>query len=69
MYFGVFVGVMVIFKYAKLGQSEKTFLIVAVILLAIITGCYYAWKAGPKGNRTSSSAAKFRNIVPSHRGT
>src|SRR5258707_15156189 len=44
MYFGVFVGVMVIFKYAKLGQSEKTFLIIAVILLAIISSAYYAWK-------------------------
>ncbi len=45
MYFGVFVGVMVIFKYAKLDQSTKTFLIIALVLMAIITGGYYAWKA------------------------
>jgi len=44
-FFGVFVGVIVIFKYARLGQTEKTFLIIAVVLLAVIAGGYYAWKA------------------------
>src|SRR5437868_12847614 len=44
-FFGVFVGVFVIFKYAHLDQSEKIFLIIAVVLLALITGGYYAWKA------------------------
>jgi hypothetical protein len=43
--FAVFVGVLVIFKYTKLDQTEKTFLIVAIVLLAVITGGYYAWKA------------------------
>jgi hypothetical protein len=45
LYFAAFVGVVVIFKYAKLGQAEKTFLMVAIALLAIITGLYYGWKA------------------------
>ena len=43
-FFGAFVGVLVIFKYAHLGQSEKTFLVIALVLLAIITVGYYAWK-------------------------
>ena len=38
------VGILVIFKYAKLGTTEKTFLIIAIALLGVITGCYYAWK-------------------------
>src|SRR5262245_14028311 len=44
LYLGAFVSVLVIFKFAKLGQTEKTFLIIAVALLALITGGYYAWK-------------------------
>ena len=44
LYMGAFVGVLVIFKYAHLGQSEKTFLIIAAVVLAIITGIYFAWK-------------------------
>lgn len=42
--FSVVVGVMAIFKYAKLDQSEKLFLIIALVLLGIITAGYYAWK-------------------------
>src|SRR5215471_16956750 len=45
LYFAAFVGVLVIFKYAKLGKTEQTFLIVLIVLLAVITGIYYAWKA------------------------
>jgi hypothetical protein len=45
LYFSVVVGVMVIFKYAKIGQTEKTFLVVLLALLAVITGFYQAWKA------------------------
>ncbi len=45
MYFGVLVGVLIVFKYTKVGQGEKTFLLVAFALLAVITGGYYAWKA------------------------
>src|SRR5689334_622110 len=45
LYFAVFVGVMAIFKYTKLGQTEKTFLTVLIALLALITGAYYGWKA------------------------
>jgi IcmF-related N-terminal domain len=44
LYFSVFVGVLVIFKYAKLDQTTKTFLTVLIVLLAVITGIYYAWK-------------------------
>src|SRR6516225_5553103 len=39
------VGILVIFRYAHLDQSEKIFLIIAIVLLALITGGYYAWKA------------------------
>src|ERR1039457_2258986 len=42
--FSVVVGVMAIFKYAKLDQSEKLFLIIALVLLGIITAGYNAWK-------------------------
>src|SRR4051794_6607770 len=45
LYLTVFVGVMAIFKYAPLGQTEKTFLKVLIALLALITGAYYGWKA------------------------
>src|SRR4051794_31229613 len=45
VYLGAFVGVFCILKYSKLGQSEKTFLIVAIILLAIFAGGYFLWKA------------------------
>src|SRR5258708_5074193 len=69
-YLGVFVGVMVIFKYVKLGQGEKTFLIVAVIILAGITGAYYAWKAWMEkqqsqqfgGGSSQGSAATPRGV-------
>jgi hypothetical protein len=44
-YLGVVVAVMVIFRYAKLGSTEKTFLIVALVLVAVITAGYFAWKA------------------------
>jgi len=44
-FFAVFVGIFVIFKYAHLDQSEKTFLIIAIVLLALITAGYYGWKA------------------------
>ena len=44
LYFGAFVGVTAIFKYAKLSSSDKTFLTIALIILAIITAGYYAWK-------------------------
>src|ERR1041384_2441244 len=43
-YFGVLVGAMLVFKYVNLGQTEKTFLIVVLVLLAVITGAYFAWK-------------------------
>ncbi len=45
LYFSVFVGVLVIFKYANLDQTTKTFLTVLLVLLAVITGIYFAWKA------------------------
>src|SRR5689334_15164491 len=45
LYFAVFVGVLVIFKSAKLDQTTKTFLIVLLVLLAVIIGVYKAWKA------------------------
>jgi hypothetical protein len=45
LYFSVFVGVLVIFKYTNLGQTEKTFLVVLIALLALITSAYYGWKA------------------------
>src|SRR5258708_7448245 len=44
LYMGVTVGVMIAFRYAKLGQGEKTFLIVAAILVAIGAAVYYGWK-------------------------
>jgi hypothetical protein len=44
-FFAVFVGIFVIFKYAHLDQTEKTFLIIAIVLLALITAGYYGWKA------------------------
>jgi len=44
-YFGVFVGVLIIFKYAHLDESTRTFLIIALVLLGIITAAYYGWKA------------------------
>ena len=55
--FGAFVGVVVIFKYAKLDQSEKTFLIIAIVLLGLITAVYYAWKAWTLGTSCSPQAA------------
>src|SRR6266481_4657134 len=45
LYLSVFVGVMAIFKYANLDQTTKTFLTVLLVLLAVITGIYFAWKA------------------------
>ena len=44
-FLAVFVGVFVIFKTNILDESTKTFLIIALVLLAVITGGYYAWKA------------------------
>ena len=44
MYFGVFVGVIVIFK-SNLDPSVRTFLIIAIIMLAIVTALYFGWKA------------------------
>src|ERR1043165_1725451 len=44
-FLGAFMGVFIVFKYAKLGQTEKTFLIIALVLLGLITAGYYAWKA------------------------
>jgi hypothetical protein len=44
-FFGVFVGIFVVFKYARLDQSEKIFLIISLVLLGLITGGYYLWKA------------------------
>src|ERR1700730_18657522 len=44
-YFGVFVGVLIIFKYAHLDESTRTVLIIALVLLGIITAAYYGWKA------------------------
>src|SRR5436190_10445175 len=44
LYFSVFVFTIAIFKTTNLGQSEKTFLIIALVLLGIITLGYYAWK-------------------------
>lgn len=44
MYFSVFVAVVVIFKYAKIGEGEKIFLIVLIVLLALIATGYYLWK-------------------------
>jgi len=45
LYFSVFVGVMVIFRYAGLGQTQRTFLTVLIGLLALLTGAYFAWKS------------------------
>jgi hypothetical protein len=45
LYFAVVVGVFVILKSNKLDQTTKTFLIVLLVLLAVITGIYFAWKA------------------------
>jgi hypothetical protein len=45
LYLTVFVGVLLIFQYAKIGQTGKTFLIVLVVLLGVIMGIYHAWKA------------------------
>ena len=44
-FFTVFVGVFVILKSNKLDESTKTFLIIALVLLAVITGGYFVWKA------------------------
>jgi hypothetical protein len=44
-FFAAFVGIFCIFKYARLDQSEKTFLIIALVLLGLITAGYYGWKA------------------------
>jgi len=44
-YFGVVIGTMLVFRYANLGQGEKTFLVVALVILGVVTGGYYAWKA------------------------
>jgi hypothetical protein len=45
LYLTVFVGIVAIFRYAPLGKTEQTFLIVLIVLLAGITGIYYAWKS------------------------
>src|ERR1051326_7697130 len=45
LWFGAAVGIFVILKSNQLDQSTKTFLIIAIILLAVITGGYFAWKA------------------------
>jgi type VI protein secretion system component VasK len=45
MYLGIAVGVLGVFKTFKLGQTEKTFLIIAAILLVVISAAYYGWKA------------------------
>jgi hypothetical protein len=44
LYFSVFVGVYCIFKFGPQDPSTKTFLIIALIVLAIITGVYFGWK-------------------------
>src|SRR5438552_3684200 len=48
LYMTVAVGVMVIFRSNKLDSSTKTFLLIALVVLAIITGIYYAWQAWNK---------------------
>lgn len=45
LYLTVAVGVFAIFKYANLDSGTKTFIIIALILLAIVTTGYYGWKA------------------------
>jgi hypothetical protein len=45
LYFTVFVMTVGIFRYAKLSDSDKTFLIVALVILGVITGGYFIWKA------------------------
>src|SRR6266850_7783343 len=44
MYFGCVVGILVIWKTIK-DPSTKIFLIIAIVILAVICGIYYGWKA------------------------
>src|SRR5438067_4675437 len=44
LYFGIVVAVFVIWRTIK-DPSTKIFLIIAVIILAVICGVYYGWKA------------------------
>src|SRR5579859_434421 len=43
--FGGVFGFCLIFVYAHLDKSQKIFLTVAIVLMAIVTGAYYAWKS------------------------
>src|SRR5579871_2816754 len=45
LYLTVTVGVYAAFKYANLDAGTKTFLIIVLVLLALVTGAYYGWKA------------------------
>jgi hypothetical protein len=61
-YLGVAVGVLVIFKYTRLGQSEKIFLIIVVALLVVITTAYFAWK----GWQTKQQNKQFGGDISQH---
>src|SRR5215471_15649244 len=52
--FTVVLGIMAILKYAHLDRSEKIFLIIAIVLLAVITGAYYGMKALKESNKNKA---------------
>ena len=43
--FGGLFGFCLIFVYARLDQTQKIFLTVAIVLMAVVTGAYYTWKS------------------------
>jgi hypothetical protein len=43
--FGAVFGFCLIFVYARLDKSQKIFLTIAIVLMAVVTGAYYTWKS------------------------
>src|SRR5882672_11254898 len=60
--FAVIVGVFVVFNYAHLGETEKIFLIIALVLLGLITIGYYVWKGWMQKQQT----AQFGGEISQH---
>jgi hypothetical protein len=62
VYLSVFVGVMVVLKYAHLDSSEKVFLVVLVILLVILASGYFLWKNWDQKKQND----QFRGEISQH---
>src|SRR5438445_13689631 len=61
LYFGVGVGIFVVWRTIK-DPSTKVFLIVALVVLAVITGAYYGWKAWKEKQQNEN----IRNDISQH---